>query len=932
MSKLTQIEKALHSMDAAGFQRLCDSYLYKRGYEPINTLGLVIGADKVAKGTPDNLVTRSDGTYDFAEYSTQQDGLAKKFASDLASCFDEKKTGIPTNRIHEIVLCHNARMTPEEQHDLTEQCRGQGILLSIYGLGAIAHDLYQKYPGMAKDFLGVDVDTRQILSAPDFIAAYNKRSFATPLDTAFKFRDEELKQVLEAFEEKGLALVSGRPGVGKTRFALECCELYLKVHRDAQVYCIFNKGADLFEDLRVHFSEPGHFLILVDDANRLSRFEYALQLLHDQRQDQKIRIIATVRDYALPSIQKAAHPYGDGALIELEQFKEDQIKELVRHNSAITNILYLDRIAEIAQGNPRLAMMAARVAERENNLQSIADVSALYDEYFASIRDDLEDLGNSTHILVAGIIAFFRVIDRSNAEMMGAITDNFQIDAQEFWQAAERLHTLEVVDLYEKEIVRISDQVLSTYLFYLAAFRERALEFGILLEHFFPNFRHRLIDALNPVLSAFSGDAIVNALRPDVDRACERSRQRGDEDRLMNLLDVFWFVKPTDTLVYLQEKIEAMEPAPVPLSELTYVMSHNLPPSPSVLGILDNFRYADQASMNSALSLMLNYLEKRPAELPLVLRMLQERYGMDHYSYLNGFAIERATVDAVWSRAQGGKDEFFSRLLLTIAEPLLHTHFQTSQSKGNLSIAIINFDPPVSKALLDFRKELWQRIFSLYPSPVLREEVLNVIGKHSASGYLVANQEIIASDSEQVLAFFQSSLDPTIYRHCVLVHAYLDVLERVGVDVQGGLGDRFINETYKLSELVLVNRRERRDVGWEEYQTMQRERLTAHTANFDESEFARFFERCAEITRTADGRQYEYQVQSSVVNALLDLAERDTSLFAIVFENYLRAGNLLNLGPWALAQKLIQVCGSKRAYEILYSAHYRQRVSWLFGY
>lgn len=576
--------------------------------------------------------------------------------------------------------------------------------------------------------------------------------------------------------------------------------------------------------------------------------------------------------------------------------------------------------------------MAARVAERENNLQSIADVSALYDEYFASIRDDLEDLGSSTLILVAGILAFFRIIDRSNAEMMGAITDNFQIDAEAFWQAAERLHTLEVVDLYEKEIVRISDQVLSTYLFYLAAFRERALDFGILLESFFPNFRHRLIDALNPVLSSFDEAAIVKTLRPHVDRACDRSQQRGDEDGLMNLLDVFWFVKPTDTLVYLQQKIDALEPALIPSTDLVFVKSNALPPSPSILGILDNFSSGDEASVNAALSLMLDYLEKRPVELPLVLRMLEERYGMNHYSHLNGFAVETTAVDTVWSRAQSGKNQFFSRLFLTIAEPLLHTRFQTSQSKGNLSIAIINFNVPFSAALLDFRKELWQRIFSLYSSSVFQEEVLNVIEKHSGSGYLVANRETIASDADQVLGFFKSSLDPTIYRHCVVVQDYLDLLERVKVEVSGGLRDHFTNETYRLSELLLVDRREQRKVGWQEYQTMQRERLAAYTAAFDESDFARFFECCDEIIRSAGGRQHEFQVQSRVINALIDLAERDATLFVLVFEKYLNEGNVLDLGPWALAHKLIEVCGNERAYDILDSADYRKRVSWLFGY
>ncbi len=125
-------------------------------------------------------------------------------------------------------------------------------------------------------------------------------------------------------------MVSDRPGIGKTRFALECCARYLTEHADAKVFCIFNKGADLFEDLRVYFSEPGHFLIFVDDANRLTRLEYALQLLHDQREDQKIRVLATVRDYALESVEKIARPFGGGESVELHQFKDDQIKECAR--------------------------------------------------------------------------------------------------------------------------------------------------------------------------------------------------------------------------------------------------------------------------------------------------------------------------------------------------------------------------------------------------------------------------------------------------------------------------------------------------------------------------------------------------------------------------------------------------------------------------
>lgn len=447
MSKLTQIENALKAIDPAGFHRLCDSYLHSRGYENLNRIGLVIGADKVVRGTPDTLFTQPDGRYIFAEYSTQQDDLAKKFEGDLAKCFDAKKTGIPVERISEIILCHNSRLDSDEEYKLAEQCRKHGVLLSIYGLSRIAHDLYQKYPGLARDFLNVEVDTGQIIPADEFVISYNKSSFATPLDTVFHFRNEEIEQALSKLESEDILLIAGHAGIGKTRLALECCRRYTSSHSDAQILCIFNRGADLFQDLRVHFSPPGHYIILVDDANRVSGFKYILQLLHDQRDDQRIKIVATVRDYALETILDATRPFGIVTPIELTSLKEEQIKELIKIEFNIQNYQYQERIIEIAKGNPRLAVMAACIAKRENTLASIADASALYDEYFRSIREDMGDFKDTKILQVAGLIAFFRMVDRSNEELMGAINDTFKIDSDIFWQAAQYLHELEAVDM-----------------------------------------------------------------------------------------------------------------------------------------------------------------------------------------------------------------------------------------------------------------------------------------------------------------------------------------------------------------------------------------------------------------------------------------------------------------------------------------------------
>src|SRR4051812_48275192 len=106
--------------------------------------------------------------------------------------------------------------------------------------------------------------------------------------------------------------------------------------------------------------------------------------------------------------------------------------------------------------------MAGRVAVRENTLYSISDVSALYDEYFSSITRDIQELKDKCLLQVAGIIVFFRVVDRSS-DVIPVITNVFHITVDQFWDAAQRLHDLEVLDMYENEIVRVSDQVLGTY-------------------------------------------------------------------------------------------------------------------------------------------------------------------------------------------------------------------------------------------------------------------------------------------------------------------------------------------------------------------------------------------------------------------------------------------------------------------------------------
>lgn len=929
MSKINQIQNALKELDGGAFQKLADSYLLKKGYGEVNPIGSVVGNNKVRKGTPDTLIPNKNGKYTFVEYTTVETNLCKKFKGDIEKCFDESKTGIKVSDIDEVVVCYNSQLSTNEINKLQQICKNNSINFNQYGLGTIAYDLLEKFPGIAKDYLGIEVDTGQIVELQAFIKLYEKNKLATTLQTQFYFREQEKEVLLKELKQNELIIVSGSPGVGKSRLAIECYESFLLNNPKYKGYSIYNQGVDLFDDLKAYFSDSGDYLIFVDDANRLSGFEYIIGLIQNKRDDQNIKVIATVRDYALRKLQETTAVLDSTSDIKLEGLSEKEISSILKEEFEIYNHLYVDRILDIAQGNPRLAVMAASIAKNDQTLESIRDVTQLYDQYFSSIKKDLDALKDDEILKTAGITAFFQYIDTENTDLMSDIKTCFEIDARSFWKNCQLLHDMEIFDMYEREVVKVSDQVLSTFLFYQVFLKEQKIDISLLLDNLFPKYKSRLIDSLNPVLNAFNYQEIKELLQRKVDKVWSKL-EKEEREVMLQFINVFWFLKPTETLLYIKNIINNDEESEDDKNNINY-KSENYDYLPEYFSVLPSFRYSGKELYEISLDLILLYANKNKHNTEKIIKFIIDEYGYDPESYSYDYVQQKILIDWVIKNSDHGSNERYSRMLLSITEVFLKTHFSSVKNSNKASVTLVRFNLVDTKKLKELRGLLLSYIFKLYKQDKYKSDVLSLLLRHSNSGYDINVESIVENDSKLIISFFNKELEKNDIYHCVIVQDYLNLLRRLNISFDQNLSKKFSNDRYNIYDFF-TNQLEmaglKLDI--EAYDEYKVKRFKQLTESYTLSHYRKLFKDLQESLEKIGGDRFRWQIKEGVTTILECLIEKNIDLAKDTIKDYVHSGDYFKIFPGKIIATMSDKTGHKVLFDFLNSLEFSGKDYWLF--
>jgi hypothetical protein len=773
--RLQLIEQKLLTIDGASFQNLCDNYLSLREdeYSSLNRSGSQFGKQKTVVGTPDTFLRLSENKLAYVEFTTQATSIVSKIIDDINKCLDESKTGVNPKLIHKIIVCLNSRLSVEEETKIQEFIQNKRVELELIGIDTLALEIMSKYLLLAREYLGIALETGQILPFEKFILEYNNKAnqLSTPIDNDFIHRTSELKQIDDILSIKDLLILSGAAGVGKTKIGIESILNFKKNNPSFESYVIAKKDVDIFEDLKIQLRPDKDYILLVDDANRqLPNLKQIFGIFKENRPG-KLKLVITVRNYALVDIKTCSIEFVSET-IDIPKFTDEEIIEILKSDSfGIMNHKYQKKIVEISDGNPRLAIMGARVALEKQSDFLFGDVADLFETYFSSFSMDFKLFEKPELLKALGLVSFFFSIDRENKEAVENLLSVFQIDYYKFNEAIEELHKRELVEIQYNH-VRISEQVMATYFFYVVFIRDNQLSFEKLLFNYFESHKFSFKEALYPSSHSFGYKNVFSKISTTFNRYIEAVEN--NEDKFLGFLDLFWFSKPDETLSYFLSKVNSIEEPLKPFYTTQYETNDFVYSKERTIDYISRFFEQETDSFIPAIQLGFEYVRKKPEHLPEFIRRIKENLIFDEPDEPYGYHRQALFIDHLDENIKADKLHY-SIAFFAIAESFLkHSHHMTKGARNN-AISIYDYPIPATDEIKQIRTKIWETLFSLWGD--FKDEVIRVIDKYKPD-YRERIPELLDFDLTLLIPFIRQQFSPNSFKETHVVNKLIISLKR----------------------------------------------------------------------------------------------------------------------------------------------------------
>ena len=873
MSNVNAIQNKILELSGGAFERLFDAYVYKKfGFNNIQTLGVQTGTDKTTKGTPDSYVITEGKKYILITCGSVTDDTPKKIRADILSCFNKAKLDLDKDKIQKLICGHISSNIHIEQFEDLRSMLGE-IEVELIGIGTISHDLAYKYPNLAKEYLNVSVDTHQIFNIEDFVSNCDKSKINAPIDCDFFYRENELAEIIESVKSNEITIVIGVSGVGKTRVVLEACR---KCELEGwRVLCVKSNGNLLYDDIRYYVDQEGEYLLFFDDANLIKGFEGILDYVLSLSEKYKVRMIFTVRDYAKKHVTKVTFKHVKPKLIKIDEFRDEEIANILRNNLNIDDHLSLKRITDIACGNVRVAMLAG-LKLINSGLPAIRNATDVFQNYYGEIMSQTtlvkEDILFLCVISITGPIRM-----RDNAlyrELMDRLLPDLDSDS-----LLQKLYGLELVDWFKDEIVNTSDQSFGDYVLYYVFYEKKLFPLRDLILLAFPKYREKVLYVINTLLKKFLTEDLRDFVGKQINEAWDTAPSAYENA----YLEVFYQVNPIKSLLAIKNVVvnDEHKEFNFTIRDLEGKKNNNTIQTP-IIEILSGYKYLE--CFDEALELLFAYLEKRADLFMDFYHAIINNTLYDEKSYYHKYSQEALLLSELWNRCDNGNNYVFTLLYIFVAEYALATEFRyLEEGRKHRNVTFCKSTTVLTNEMKDIRSGIWRALFKLRKDGRYKEKIDELITKRHVNGlYEDVTKEYVIFDFDQIYPFIKDDID---FINAKVLGMYREDALCLKMEVDNRMLRANENEYYRIFNLLTREHEIGRSI--REDEIIRKKAISDEILNYSNTDFHKLFEACKYICKVESKNVWDLD---SGINIVFELLEEDEEKYKKVLDIFFSCG------------------------------------------
>lgn len=902
-------------LEGGAFQKLFDAYLYKKyKFKNIQTLGVQTGTNKTTKGTPDSYVLTDEGNYILINYGSVKSQSAAKIKADILSCFEKSKLSLNKDKIQKIICGHcSTNIHIEQFDDIIDSIKGVDV--ELIGVDTLSHDLALLYPHIAKDELGIAIDTNQFFDIDDFVKAYDANGINAPIDCHFFYRESEFTELCSSINNNKVTILTGPSGIGKTRLAVEACRE--EDNATTKVFCVKSNGNLLYEDIKYYISDPGRYLIFLDDANMVASLDNVINTILTLSSDFDIRILISVRDYAKDRVINLVSKYTTPNIIEIGSFEDDEIKNILKSNLGIINLDYLDKISKISNGNIRLAFLAGMKAIDEGFF-AIRNAEDIFKNYYGNIIDEAKLTRED--ILILFFIAISGPVKNNENQLYNDLKNLYGQNIDEI-PIVENLYSLELVDWFKHEIIKISDQSFGNYILYYVLFEKKWVSVENLISIGFPSFKNKIVYALNTLTEIFNSEACIKYIKDSINTAWNNV----PESQHLDYLECFYLINPDKALSIIKSYIEQEEYVDFDLHnfDVNSPKKHNSF-STNIIEILGGFKFTE--SYEDAIDLLMCYFDRRPDLIMEFYSIFSERFLYDRNSYKDNYNHEIRLLDKLWYYTENGENYNNSILYLNIVEYALKIEISFSEAiRNSKSINYVRMQLRYTEEIASVRNNIWKNLAILRKREEYQRKVNNIL--LGIFFYDLKDEELkqfLQSDFNTIYEFVINKKSPDFF-DAKIVARYKELADQIGIKLDSRYMISEQNLEFRIYKMLKQKHLNGRTI--DETECLHKESILKEIKKYNLNDFQELFRVCSFLEQiVSDNEKWSLSIGLEYVfNAL----EKDCALYLKVLELYIHAKTPFKLNGYSQIKYMLNQIGYEDTYAFINNNAFDKKYYWL---